>query len=157
MTQNEFIDFFGECAACFPGWSKWVQENSPDLQKTLARWASVLSDLRQDECMSVLNRWLHGTIPAPKAYEYENFMLHIKSVVQMDRSKENSRYDSEQNRARQEKSKYKRKPVMAKIGKAFLAMCLEREKVNSGLQTQEQANVAVAEIQADFERQLDLA
>jgi hypothetical protein len=157
MTQNEFIDFFGECAACFPGWSKWVQENSPDLQKTLARWASVLSDVRAEEGLSVLNRWLHGTIPAPKAYEYENFILHVKSVVGMDRSKANSQYDSEQNRVRHEKAKHKRKPVMAKIGKAFLAMCLEREKVISGLQTQEQANAAVAEIQADFERQLDLA
>jgi hypothetical protein len=157
MTQNEFIDFFGECAACFPGWSKWVQENSPDLPKTLARWASVLSDVRPQEGLSVLNRWLHGTIPAPKAYEYENFILLVKSVVGADRSKANSQYDSEQNRARQEKAKQKRNPTMAKIGKAYLAMCSEREKSNSGMQTKEQAEDAIAAIQADFERRLNLA
>ena len=157
MTQNEFIDFFGECAACFPGWSKWVQENSPDLSRTLARWASVLSDVKAEEGLSVLNRWLHGTIPAPKAYEYEHFILHVKSVVQMDRSKANSRYDSEQNRARQEKAKSKRSPVMVKIGQAYLAMCAEREKANSGMQTKEQAEDAIAAIQADFERRLNLA
>ena len=114
MTQNEFLDFFDECAACFPGWSKWVGDNSPDVPRTLARWSPILSGVSTAEAVSVLSRWLHGTLPAPKAYEYENFVLLVKSVVSLDRSKANSQYDSEQNRARFENLKgYKQSKVMA--------------------------------------------
>lgn len=87
MNQVEFVEFINEVSASFPGWSKWLRENSPDLPRTISRWSPILSGVSTAEAVSVLARWLNGTLPAPKGYEYENFILLVKSVVGADRAK----------------------------------------------------------------------
>ena len=154
MTQNEFLDFFDECSACFPGWSKWVGENSPDVPRTLARWSPILSDVSTAEAVIVLSRWLHGTLPSPKAYEYENFILLVKSVVGLDRARKNSRYESEEKRAEFRKRPYVQNQVMASVSKAYLLMLDEYRKRDAGIISGIEADLAVEEIQRDFGERL---
>lgn len=157
MTHYEFVSFFEECSICFPDFAKWVRENSPDAPRTLAKWSPILSGVSTAEAASVLDRWVRGVLPSPKPYERENFILLVKSVVDNDRAKLNRQYDSEENRARFEKSKgYKQTPVMARMSEAFTLMRAEYDKVTSGQQSQIEADLAVAEIQRDFEKRVDL-
>ena len=87
MTESEAIDFITEAFIAFPAIGQWIKENSPQPAQTIDMYAKSLQCIELPEAISVLNRWVNGTLEPPTGYQKENFFHHVKAVVMADRSR----------------------------------------------------------------------
>lgn len=97
MTSSEFETWQNRLFIMQPSLLGWLKQNSPDYRETLKLWFQTLRPYRLDECLLVLQQWATGVYEPPKAYERDNFALHVRSSVELKRDRQRKR-DEQQNR-----------------------------------------------------------
>jgi hypothetical protein len=128
MQGNELNEFFGLAFDAFPGLRAFVAE-SPN---TLKVWGKTLSNVTPKEAMSVLSRWVDGSLDNPPVgFRRELFALDLKAVAMKDRN------DYARERAgveAREKAERKHRPSVAfqSIAEPFGRILGLRAKVMSG-------------------------
>ena len=88
MTNEEFASFTSRLFTAFPCMWDWLQSNSPDPLGTQAIWRDTLRPYTANECLLVLESWVSGRRPAPKAYERSHVALMVKQSIEFDRDKQ---------------------------------------------------------------------
>ncbi len=91
MTNPEFEQFVKRLFTAFPDLYEWLMASSPDPKGTQAIWRDVLRDCTFDECLHVLDSWICGRRPAPKAYERSQVALLLRQSVYFERDRERER------------------------------------------------------------------
>jgi hypothetical protein len=99
MTENEFRDWSKRLFVAFPGFWAWVNDNSPEPKATLAQWCKTLKPYTLVECDAVLDAWTSGRTPPPAAYEREKVALVVRSIIELQRSRERNRREVAEGRA----------------------------------------------------------
>lgn len=94
MTNEEFKVFANRLFVSFPAVNEWLQTASPDPTATQVVWRKCLSPYRLDECLGVLDRWSDGRLEPFKAYERDALHLHVRAVIERDRSIARKKQDS---------------------------------------------------------------
>ena len=88
MTSNEFETWQNRLFIMQPSLLGWLKANSTDYRETLKLWFKILKVYRLDECLLVLDEWATGTYEPPKAYERDNFVLHVRAAVELKRDRQ---------------------------------------------------------------------
>ena len=148
MTEQEAMEFLRDVAyVAFPDARKFVQMNSKDPAATARMQSKALLDLDYAECVSVIDRWLAGKLPAPFGGEIEQFALHLRATVLQDRTtKARSRPLDEIRRI--DRGSSSRIPCMPYVARILDLGPL----VKNGEMTREQFDVKVKEMLEAFER-----
>jgi len=87
MTSEEFQTWQNRLFIMQPSLLGWLKANSPDYRETLKLWFQILKPYRLDECLLVLDEWSRGVYEPPKAYERDNFALHVRASVELKRDR----------------------------------------------------------------------
>ena len=87
MTIEEAKEFLKQAFIAFPGLMNWVKDNSPDPQATIQVWSLALESIKQQEAISVLNRWVKNELVPPTGWHRESFVQRVIEVVKNDRNK----------------------------------------------------------------------
>lgn len=100
MTSDEFEKWQRRLFICQPSLLGWLKEHSPDYQETIKLWFRTLKPYNLDECLLVLHEWSTGVYEPPKAYERDNFALHVRSAVELKRDRRRKQ-EEQQNRVKE--------------------------------------------------------
>jgi len=87
MISSEFETWQNRLFIMQPSLLGWLKANSPDYRETLKLWFHTLKPYRLDECLLVLDEWANGIYEPPKAYERDNFALHVRASVELKRDR----------------------------------------------------------------------
>jgi len=87
MTPQDFSTWQNRLFIMQPSLLGWLKANSPDYRETLKLWFKILKPYRLDECLLVLDEWSTGIYEPPKAYERDNFALHVRAAVELKRDR----------------------------------------------------------------------
>lgn len=88
MTSTEFEIFAKRLFTAFPDYWEWLSSTSPDPKGTQSSWRDTLRDCTLPECLLVLDSWITGKRPFPKAYERSQVALNVRQSVMWDRDAE---------------------------------------------------------------------
>jgi hypothetical protein len=87
LNDTEAIDFLANYAfVAYPSVREWVASTEKP-NDTVRIWAKALTRCNRDECQTVIDSWLDGSIEAPK-YLRDGFATHIRQCVVFQRAKE---------------------------------------------------------------------
>lgn len=95
MTSAEFETLSKRLFTAMPDLWEWLASNSPDPKGTQATWRDCLRDCTLVECLHVLDDWIMGRRPAPKAYERADVARMLRQSVMFDRTKARERQRTE--------------------------------------------------------------
>lgn len=85
MTDTEFPKWLSSAFVAFPDLLEWV-DGLPDKQGTMAAWRKTLLPFSMAECALVLDWWIEGRVPAPKAFERSHTALLVRAAIEHKRS-----------------------------------------------------------------------
>lgn len=88
MTSTDFEIFAKRLFTAFPDYWEWLSSTSPDPKGTQASWRDTLRDCTLPECLLVLDSWISGKRPLPKAYDRSQVALTVKQAVMWERDAE---------------------------------------------------------------------
>jgi hypothetical protein len=85
MTDLEFPKWLSSAFVAFPDLLEWV-DGLPDKQGTMSAWRKTLAPFSMAECALVLDWWIEGRVPAPKAFERSHTALLVRSAIEHKRA-----------------------------------------------------------------------
>jgi hypothetical protein len=95
VTSAEFETFAKRLFTAFPDIWEWLTNTSPDPKGTQATWRDTLQTCSLQECLLVVDSWITGKRPFPKAYERAQIAMTIRSAVMWDRDAEKKKNATE--------------------------------------------------------------
>ena len=86
MTNEEFATWIKRLYVCLPSYRRWFSQLGATELDTQRLWRDALRDYSLEECVSVVERWVTGELPAPEAYSRDVTPGLIKNYIDQERA-----------------------------------------------------------------------
>lgn len=129
MRDKELSEFFSMAFDAFPGLKTFIVD-SPNTVKV---WAKTLENITPREAISVLSRWIDGTLPDPPVgFRRELFALDLKAVALKDRADTARHKAGDEARTKADRNSYRPSAAFKSIAVPFGRILELRSKVLAG-------------------------